>query len=135
MSVDLSAVLVDKKLVNAASIELDSNGDMLVVLDNDNILQSAYNRCVSILGTRWYDRNGYGSELGYYVQNNSPYQLTKDVAKGYIQQALAPLIGDGRVTKLVSVDILSTTAQAVYVQVVVTIGTQRGVLVFDVPTF
>ena len=52
MSVDLSAVLVDKKLVNAASIELDSNGDMLVVLDNDNILQSAYNRCVSILGTR-----------------------------------------------------------------------------------
>ena len=127
-------ILVDKALDLGSDYNFDETGDIRIVSDYQAYLQAAQNRCISIL-TSWLHDEWFGNDLQYYIRENSPRQLTNDIANGYVQQSLQPMIDDGRIDSIFSVTVTDVTDTSVSIEVIVTIGTNRGTISFEVTNF
>lgn len=127
-------ILVDKALDLGSDYNFDETGDIRIVSDDQAYLQAAQNRCISIL-TSWLHDEWFGNDLQYYIRENSPRQLTNDIANGYVQQSLQPMIDDGRIDSIFSVTVTDVTDTSVSIEVIVTIGTNRGTISFEVTNF
>lgn len=124
--------LIDKALRGGEEIALTPSGDFAVVEDNATYLQAAQHRCIATLGS-WIHDPLFGSVLLTSLKGNSVAALvTENEIKTLILDALQPMLQDGRLKDLVSVQIVQRNDTDIYLEVVVDIGTQIGTIVFQV---
>lgn len=135
LSYDLrDANLIDKALINGSEMALSNTGDIAIVKDEYNILQAAMNRCISVLWTRMYD-SSFWNQLTEFTNQNTAYLLTDDIAYSYIEQALKPMMEDGRIQEITKVVVIDRTKDTATIDVQFKIWTQLWTITFDIPTF
>lgn len=130
-----TVTLIDKALLLGNDMELTETGDFKVVTNLINHLQAAQNRCLSLLSSWRFDVSNYGNEMGYYLEEKTPFQLTNEIARTFIEQALRPMLLDGRITELKEVTILEKTTTDVVLKIDLQVWSQAGAITIEVNNF
>jgi len=126
--------LIDKALLYGEDMALDGGWDFVVARGDEIILQAAQNRVISQLETRKFD-DLYWSELASSMETIPTQKVTDDILRTYVEQALLPMIGDGRIQEAIAVTILDRTVNTIFVEIVLRLWTYNGSVVIEVKNF
>lgn len=124
--------LLDKALVRGEDYVLTETGDFQTVWDEMSTLQAAQIRCLAHKGTWFYDRN-LGSEIHTLLTFASPYSVKDQEMLNYVQEALDPMLLDGRLTEINFVRIIQRFDDAIVVEIDLTVGVQKGTIRYLLP--
>ena len=123
--------IIDKALVNAVGLAMTVSGDLMSAEDDDATMQEAQNRLVAKQGTWFYDAK-FGNTLHDFMRNSSPYLLTDDRLLKFVQDALQPMLNDGRITQIIDAKVIDRETTSVSVYTSIQIGVNKGTISFVV---
>lgn len=122
--------MIDKALINGGDMGLSTTGDFETVSESMCNLQAAQNRCLSYLWTWLYDEN-FWNGLGEYLKDSSAFSITESVVAKYTEEALKPLLDDGRLTEIVHIKILERNTDSILIEIAVKVGTQVWEITYE----
>lgn len=122
--------MIDKALTNWSDYQLNWNGDLVMVEWDWCNLQSAQNRCISLLWS-WVYEDSFWCSIYDDLKDKSVYKITEQEVSNSIYKALEPMILDWRVKELISTKILSRTPDSIVIEIKIKLDTTIWVINYN----